>query len=79
MTNYELEREERQMEREMNALSKVQKERELRKVFAKNLENQILKKMVLNTIKEDERLFELPETQANANLNYYDRWRKGGE
>ena len=75
MTNYELEREERQIEREMKGLLKVEKERELRKEFAKSLENNILKKMVLNTIDENPNLFELLGEQANFNLKYHDNWR----
>lgn len=83
MTNYELEREERQIEREIKGLFKVEKERKLRKEFAKTLESNILKKMVLNTIDENPNLFELLGEQANFNLKYHDNWRnndlKGGE
>ena len=75
MTNYELEREERQAEREMKGLAKVEKERELRKEFAKTLENDILKQMVLNTIDDTPYLFELPDKKANANLKYHENWR----
>ena len=83
MTNYELEREEREMERELKALSKVEKEREQRKQFAETLQNPILNKMVLDTINDNPNLFELEGTQANFNLKYYDNCRndnlKGGE
>ena len=76
MTNYELEREERQAEREMRGLAKVEKERELRKEFAKTLENNILKQMVLNTIDETPNLFEIEGKQANFNLKYHENWRE---
>ena len=83
MTNYELEREERQIERELKALEKVMKECEQRKQFAETLQNPILKKMVLDTISYNPYLFELPDTKSSANLDYYDNWRndsmKGGE
>lgn len=79
MRNYELEREEREIEREMKAFQKVMKEREQRIAFAQTLENPILKQMVLDTIDDDVNLFELPDTKANSNLKYYDRWRKGGK
>ena len=79
MTNYELEREERQAEREMEGLAKVEKERELRKDFAETLQNPILKKMVLDTINESPFLFEILDSQANFNLRYYENWRKGDE
>lgn len=79
MINYELDKEERQAEREMKGLAKVEKERELRKEFAKTLENNILKQMVLNTIDENPYLFELLGEQANFNLKYYENWRNGVE
>lgn len=77
MTKYELELVEREMEREQKQLLKVETEREQRKEFAETLENPILKQMVLDTINENPNLFELSGTQANANLNYHDRWREG--
>ena len=79
MTNYELDKEERQAEREMKGLLKVEKERELRKEFAKTLENNILKQMVLNTIDENPNLFEIKGKQANFNLKYHENWRNGDE
>lgn len=79
MINYELDKEERQAEREMKGLAKVEKERELRKEFAKTLENDILKQMVLSTIDDNPYLFELPDKKANVNLKYHENWRKGDE
>ena len=79
MTNYEFEKEERQMEREIREFKKVEKERKLRKEFAETLQSPNLKKMVLDTICENPYLFELPDTKANANLNYYNHWRTDSE
>lgn len=79
MTNYELEREERQMEREIREFKKVEKECKLRKEFAETLQNPILKKMVVDTISDNPYLFEIPNTKASANLDYYNNWRKGDE
>ena len=79
MTNYELDREEREIARELQSLEKVMKERELRKEFAETLQSPILKKMVLDTINESPFLFELPDTQANFNLRYYENWGEGAE
>lgn len=75
MINYNELKEEQQIERELKALEKVMKEREQRKQFAETLQNTILKKMVLDTISDNNYLFELPYTKASANLDYYDNWR----
>ena len=75
MINYNELKEEQQIEREMKVLEKVMKECEQRKQFAETLQNPILKQMVLDTISDKPYLFELPDTKANSNLDYYDNWR----
>ena len=83
MINYNELKEEQQIEREIREFKKVEKERELRKEFAETLQNPILKKMVLDTINDNPYLFELPDTKASSNLDYYNNWRndsmKGGD
>ena len=75
MINYNELKEEQQIERELKELEKVMKEREQRKQLAETLQNPILKKMVLDTISDNPYLFELPDTKASSNLDYYNNWR----
>ena len=75
MINYNELKEEQQIEKELKGLEKVMKERKQRKQFAETLQNTILKKMVLDTIRDSPYLFELPDTKASSNLHYYDNWR----